>query len=120
MPIWMLSIRRLVWRLSVVIYESTAQWQDFGSIVGTTGIDDVTVCCDVEAVFEQYNLVVTSERELCDVRLYDVSGILLSHKTMRANEVIIDTHPFAANIYVLQVTTTDGRTAVTKVARVIC
>lgn len=105
---------------SVVIYESTAQWQDFGSIVGTTGIDDVTVRSDVEAVFEQYNLVVTSERELCDVRLYDVSGILLSHKTMRANEVIIDTHPFAANIYVLQVTTTDGRTAVTKVARVIC
>ncbi len=104
---------------SVVIYESTAQWQDFGNIVGTTGVEDITMRSDVKAVFEQYNLVVTSEQEMSDVRLYDVSGILLSRVTARAGEVVIDTHPFVANIYLLQVTTNDGRTAVTKVARVI-
>lgn len=104
---------------SVVIYQSTAQWQDFGKIEGISGVENVEVRNDVRATFEQYNLVVKSEQAMRDVRLYDVSGILLARATNNACEVVIDTQGFVSNVYLLHVTTADGRSAVTKVARVI-
>jgi hypothetical protein len=104
---------------SVVIYQSTAQWQDFGKIEGISGVENVEVHNDIRATFEQYNLVVKSEQAMRDVRLYDVSGILLARATNNACEVVIDTQGFVSNVYLLHVTTADGRSAVTKVARVI-
>ncbi len=103
----------------VIIYQSTAQWQDFGKISASTGLEDVIIRNDLKAVFHQYNLVVSSQQEMTDVRLYDTAGMLLAHSTTRTQEVTIDTRAFAGNIYLLQVTTADGNTVVTKVARVI-
>lgn len=104
---------------SVVVYESTAQWQDFGTIECPSALEDVVVRDDIKAIFEQYNLVVKSEQPMREVRLYDISGMLLAHSTQVTNEVVVDTKSFASNIYLLQVVTSDGHVSVTKVARVI-
>lgn len=104
---------------SVVIYEATAQWQDFGEINGATAVEEVVADNAFKVMFEQYNLVVTSTQDMTEVRMYDTAGILLARVSPNACRAMIDTRSFVGNIFLLQVTTADGQQAVTKVARII-
>lgn len=104
---------------SIVIYEATAQWQDFGTISGNSAVEETVAENRLDVAFDHYRLVVTATQPMTDVRLYNTAGILLAHKTPHNNQVAIETQAFADNIYLLLVTTADGRRAVTKVARVI-
>ena len=102
-----------------MVYQSTDQWRSFGNITSSASVNDIVVRNDLQAHFEQYNLVVTAALDIVEVRLYDMNGMLLAHATPHTHQTILNTQPFAGNIYLLQVTTTDGCQAVTKVARVI-
>ena len=105
---------------STNIYQSTAQWQDFGVINGAaTSVEEVEVAAELQAHFEQYDLVVSSSQAMAEVRLYNVSGVLLSLATPHATHVAIDTRHLVDNVYLLFVTTADGRQQVTKLARII-
>ena len=102
------------------IYQSTAQWQDFGTINGAaTSVEEVETAAELQAYFEQYNLVVSSSQEMTEVRLYNVNGVLLSLVTPHAADVEIDTRHLVDNVYLLFVTTADGHRQVTKLARII-
>ena len=105
--------------VSVPIYESMEQWNDFGVINAATGVDEVEVADDVKVVFENYTLKVVSAQEIEDIRLFDISGVMLYMAQPRTYNVDIDTRAYANNIYLLQVATVDGRQVVLKVARVI-
>ena len=104
---------------SVVIYSSTAQWQDFGTINGITAVEDVTVCTDITTYFDAYNLIVTAPQEIVEMRLFDTSGILLAYVEPGDCDATIDTHAFTTNLYLVQVVMADGRRVVAKVARII-
>lgn len=104
---------------SVVIYESTAQWQDFGQINSETALEDARTDNNLTICFEQYRVVVAASQEIDEVRLFNTAGVLLAHVTPHTNSVSIDTHSFVDNIYLLQVKTADGHQSVSKVARVI-
>ena len=105
---------------STNIYQSTAQWQDFGVINGAaTSVEEVEVAAELQAHFEQYDLVVSSSQAMAEVRLYNVSGVLLSLATPHATHVAIDTRHLVDNVYLLFVTTADGHRQVTKLARII-
>ncbi len=103
---------------SILAYKSALQWQDFGQI-GTASVEDVTSKSDINAWFSQYNLVVTASLPITSIRLYDTSGMQLVYLTPNNNEVNIATQNFSSNIYIIQVTTQDGRCAIAKVARVM-
>ena len=104
---------------SVVIYSSTAQWQDFGTINGITAVEDVTICTDITTYFDAYNLIVTAPQEIVEMRLFDTSGILLAYVEPGDCDATIDTHAFTTNLYLVQVVMADGRRVVAKVARII-
>lgn len=102
------------------IYRSTAQWQDFGTINGDlTSVEEVENTTELNAHFEQYELVVSASQEIAEVRLFDMNGKLLSLIEPHTMEARIDTRNFVDNIYLLFVTTADGRQQVSKMARII-
>lgn len=107
---------------SLSLYKSAAQWKEFGEIINVnapSATDEIATCNDVKAYFELYNLVVSSTQEIVAVRLYDTAGVLLAHGAPHLCEVVVDTNPFASNIYVLQVTLADGKQVATTIARII-
>lgn len=104
---------------SIILYESAAQWQDFGKIGGASAVEDVVDNNTLRTMFESYTLRIVSGEEMSDVRLYDTSGMLLAHLTPHATEATINTQSFVSNIYVLVVTTADNNRVVAKLARVI-
>ena len=105
--------------VSLPIYESMAQWSDFGTINPATGTEEVEADSQVKVMFEHYNLKVVASSEIEDICLYETSGMMLHTAQPRANETVIDTRAYANNIYVLKITTAGGNQTVLKVARVI-
>ena len=105
--------------VSVPIYQSMEQWNDFGVINAATGVDEVEVADDIKVVFENSILKVVSAQEIVDIRLFDISGVMLYMAQPHTQNIDIETRAYANNIYLLQVATADGKQTVLKVARVI-
>lgn len=104
---------------SIILYESAAQWQDFGKIGGASAVEEVVDNTHLRTMFESYTLRIVAGEPMSDVRLYDTSGMLLAHVSPHATETTINTQSFVSNIYVLVVTTADNNRVVAKLARVI-
>ena len=105
--------------VSVPIYESMPQWSDFGTINSASNTEDAEIDDRVKVMFENYNLKVIASQDIEDLRLFDISGVLLCAVQPGSCEAVIDTYAYDNNIYLLQITSIDGKQTVLKVARII-
>lgn len=104
---------------SIAIYENTPQWQDFGNTNGLSASDNTISPQTLKVAFIQYDLHIKSSQEMTDIRMYDTSGILLTHILPGQTEAVIRTNGFSSNIFLLQITTADGKQTIVKTARAI-
>ena len=101
------------------IYESMPQWSDFGTINRASDSEDIEIDDSIKVIFENYNLKVVASQDIEDLRLFDISGMMLCAVQPGTCEAVIDTHAYSNNIYLLQITSVDGKQTVLKVARII-
>lgn len=104
---------------SAPIYESMPQWSDFGTINRASDSEDIEIDDSIKVIFENYNLKVVASQDIEDLRLFDISGMMLCAVQPGTCEAVIDTHAYSNNIYLLQITSVDGKQTVLKVARII-